>query len=122
MDDILRLLITIVVIPLISLLGGKFIELVGTKVKQNKNEGLIKDASKIVLDSVRTVFQIYVESLKKSDSFNLDEQKNALQKSIIIIKSQLTPKLSNFIKKNYGDLDSWINNQVEATIHTLKKK
>ena len=77
-------------------------------------------ASEIVLSAVKSVFQTYVDSLKKSGDFDAEAQKTALNKATVIIKSQLDTELIDYIKKNYGDLDAWISTQVESTIDTLK--
>lgn len=118
--NIISVAVTAVVVPLISLLGTKLIQWIGTKVKDEKAATFLSNASKIVLNAVKSVFQTYVDSLKKSGTFDAEAQKLALIKAKDIVKSQLSTELIDYIKKNYGDLDSWITTQVEATIDTLK--
>ena len=67
-----------------------------------------------------STFQTYVESLKNSGSFGKEEQAIAFDKAKAIITSELTEELKTFITQNYGDLQKWIANQVEATIYKLK--
>jgi uncharacterized membrane protein len=118
--NILSVVVTAVVVPLVSLLGSKLIQWMGTKVKDEKAAAFLSKASGIVLSAVKSVFQTYVGSLKKSGSFDAEAQKTALSKATEIIKSQLGTDLTDYIKANYGDLDKWITTQVEATIDTLK--
>jgi hypothetical protein len=118
--NILSVVVTAVVVPLISLLGSKLVQWIGTKVKDEKAAAFLSKASEIVLSAVKSVFQTYVDSLKKSGSFDAEAQKTALSKATEIIKSQLGTDLTDYIKANYGDLDKWITTQVEATIDTLK--
>jgi len=118
--NILSVVVTAVVVPLISLLGSKLVQWIGTKVKDEKTAAFLSKASEIVLSAVKSVFQTYVDSLKKSGSFDAEAQKTALSKATEIIKSQLGTDLTDYIKANYGDLDKWITTQVEATIDTLK--
>lgn len=118
--NILSVVVTAVVVPLISLLGSKLVQWIGTKVKDEKTAAFLSKASEIVLSAVKSVFQTYVDSLKKSGSFDAEAQKTALSKATEIIKSQLGTDLTDYIKANYGDLDKWITTQVEATINTLK--
>lgn len=118
--NILSVVVTAVVVPLISLLGSKLIQWIGTKVKDEKAATFLSKASDIVLNAVKSVFQTYVDSLKKSGAFDSQAQKTALDKATVIIKSQLGTELADYIKTNYGDLDAWITTQVEATIDTLK--
>lgn len=118
--NIISIVVTAVIVPLISLLGSKLIQWIGTKVKDEKAAAFLSKASEIVLSAVKSVFQTYVDSLKKSGDFDAEAQKTALNKATVIIKSQLGTELIDYIKKNYGDLDAWISTQVESTIDTLK--
>lgn len=118
--NIISIVVTAVIVPLISLLGTKLIQWIGTKIKDEKAAAFLSKASEIVLSTVKSVFQTYVDSLKKSGDFDAEAQKTALNKATVIIKSQLGTELIDYIKKNYGDLDAWISTQVESTIDTLK--
>jgi uncharacterized membrane protein len=118
--NIISIVVTALIVPLISLLGSKLIQWIGTKVKDEKAAAFLSKASEIVLSAVKSVFQTYVDSLKKSGNFDVEAQKTALNKATLIIKSQLGTELIDYIKNNYGDLDAWINTQVESTIDTLK--
>ena len=69
----------------------------------------------------QVAFQTYVESLKNSGSFGKEKQALAFDKAKAIITSELTEELKVFITQNYGDLQTWIANQTEASIHKLKK-
>ena len=64
--------------------------------------------------------QTNVESLKNSGSFGKEEQLIAFEKAKVIFASELTEDLKTFITQNYGDLQTWISNQIEATIYKLK--
>ena len=118
--NIISIVVTAVIVPLISLLGSKLIQWIGTKVKDEKAAAFLSKTSEIVLSAVKSVFQTYVDSLKKSGDFDAEAQKTALNKATVIIKSQLGTELIDYIKKNYGYLDAWISTQVESTIDTLK--
>ena len=63
--NVISCLMTAVVIPLISLLGSKLITWLNTKIKNDKASNLLTQATTIVLNAVKTVFQTYVDSLKK---------------------------------------------------------
>ena len=106
--------------PLISFLGIKLSQWLNTKIKDEKARKLFTQATEIVTNAVRTTFQTYVESLKNSGSFGKEEQLIAFEKAKAIITSELTEDLKTFIVQNYGDLQTWISNQIEATIYKLK--
>ena len=118
--NVLSVIITAVVIPLISFLGYKLSAFLNSKIKDEKARNFLEQASNIVLVAVKSVFQTYVESLKNSGSFNKDAQSLAFSKAKEIILKELTPQLKEFITTNYGDLNDWITNQIEATIYQLK--
>ena len=118
--DILAAVTTCIILPLISFLGIKLSQWLSTKIKDEKAAALFKKATEIVTNAVRVTFQTYVESLKNSGSFGKDEQLIALNKAKQIITSELTEELKAFISENYGDLQAWISNQIEASIYKLK--
>lgn len=118
--NVLAAVTTCIILPLISFLGIKLSQWLSTKIKDEKAKALFTKATEIVTNAVRTTFQTYVESLKNSGSFGKDEQLIALNKAKQIITSELTEELKAFISENYGDLQKWITNQVEATIYKLK--
>ena len=118
--NILAAVTTCIILPLISFLGIKLSQWLSTKIKDEKAKALFTKATEIVTNAVRTTFQTYVESLKNSGSFGKEEQAIAFDKAKAIITSELTEELKTFIAQNYGDLQKWITNQVEATIYKLK--
>ncbi len=118
--NILAAVTTCIILPLISFLGIKLSQWLSTKIKDEKAKALFTKATEIVTNAVRTTFQTYVESLKNSGSFGKDEQLIALNNAKQIITSELTEELKAFISKNYGDLQAWISNQIEASIYKLK--
>ena len=118
--NILAAVTTCIILPLISFLGIKLSQWLSTKIKDEKAAALFTKAVDIVTNAVRITFQTYVESLKNSGSFGKEEQLIAFEKAKAIITSELTEDLKAFIVQNYGDLQTWISNQIEATIYKLK--
>jgi len=118
--NILAAVTTCIILPLISFLGIKLSQWLSTKIKDEKAAALFTKAVDIVTNAVRITFQTYVESLKNSGSFGKNEQLIAFEKAKAIIVSELTEDLKTFITQNYGDLQTWISNQIEATIYKLK--
>ena len=118
--NILAAVTTCIILPLISFLGIKLSQWLSTKIKDEKAAALFTKAVDIVTNAVRITFQTYVESLKNSGSFGKDEQSIAFEKAKQIITSELTEELKAFISENYGDLQAWISNQIEASIYKLK--
>ena len=118
--NILAAVTTCIILPLISFLGIKLSQWLSTKIKDEKAAKLLTQATEIVVTAVKSVFQTYVESLKNSGTFDKTAQLEALNKAKAIVTSELTVELKDFIVANYGDLESWITNQIEASIYKLK--
>lgn len=120
--NILSVVVTAIILPLISMVGGKLINWLSAKIKNEKAGSLIGNATEIVINAVKSVFQTYVDSLKKEGKFDKESQLIALNKAKDVAISQMTEEVKEFIRENYGDLDAWLNTQIEATIDTLKNK
>lgn len=118
--NILSCIVTVVVIPLITLLGTKLIKWISSKIDNEKAAKYLSEATAIVLDAVKCVFQTYVEVLKKEGSFNASAQVIALNKAKDIVLDQLNEDIKKYIQNNFGDVDTWITTQIEASINTLK--
>ena len=120
--NILSVVVVTIIIPLISFAGARLISYLNTKVKDEKSKKLLTQATNIVTNAVRVVFQTYVESLKKSNSFDKDAQIIALNKAKEIVLSQLNEEVKKYISDNFGDINNWLDVQIEATINILKNK
>ncbi len=118
--NILAAVTTCIILPLISFLGIKLSQWLSTKIKDERAAKLLTQATEIVVNAVKSVFQTYVESLKNSGTFDKTAQLEALNRAKAIVTSELTVELKDFIIANYGDLESWITNQIEASIYKLK--
>lgn len=120
--NIISVVVTSIVLPLLSIAGAKLVQLINSKINNNKAANFLSTATTIIINAVRSVFQTYVEALKKEDKFDKASQKLALLKARDIALNQMTDDVKNYITSTYGDLDTWINTNIEATINILKNK
>ena len=120
--NIISVVVTSIVLPLLSIAGAKLVQLINSKINNNKAANFLSTATTIIINAVRSVFQTYVEALKKEDKFDEASQKLALLKARDIALNQMTDEVKNYITSTYGDLDTWINTNIEATINILKNK
>ena len=120
--NIISVVVTSIVLPLISIAGAKLIQFINSKIKNNKAADLLTTATTIVINAVRSVFQTYVEALKKEGSFNKDAQIIALNKAKDIALTQMTDEVKDYLVTTYGSLDSWLDTNIEATINIVKNK
>ena len=118
--NILSVVVTAVILPLISYAGTRLISYLNSKIKDEKAKEFLSQATTVVTNAVRAVFQTYVESLKKSGNFGAEAQLEALNKAKDIALSQLSEEVKDYIAKNYGDINNWLTTQIEATINLIK--
>ena len=118
--NVISIVVTAIVIPLISFLGFKLSQWINQQIKDDKNKAMLNKANDIVMTAVKSVFQTYVQSLKEADTFTVEAQQAALNRARAIVASELTTELKDFIKTNYGDLANWLTNAIEASIYQLK--
>lgn len=93
---------------------------ISTKISNEKLRGLAEAATSIVSSAVKATYQTYVEHIKGTDAWTKEAQKEALQKAIDAAKSQMSADVKAYIEQNFGNLDSWLTSQIEATIYSLK--
>lgn len=118
--NIISVVVTAVILPLISYAGTRLITWLNDKIKDENAKQQLTVATDIVTNAVRSVFQTYVEALKKNGTFDKESQKVALIKAKDEALSQMSDEIKDYITKNYGDLQTWLTTQIEATINILK--
>lgn len=120
--NIISVVVTVIVIPLITLIGTKLIQWINTKVNNTNAATLLTTATTIVLNAVRSVFQTYVESLKAEGKFDQHSQTLALTKAKDVALNQMTDEVKIYIESTFGNLDNWLTTQIEASINLLKNR
>lgn len=120
--NIISVVVTAVILPLISYAGARLIAWLNAKIKDENAKQQLTVATDIVMNAVRSVFQTYVETLKKNGIFDKESQKVALIKAKDDALAQMSDEIKDYITKNYGDLETWITTQIESTINILKNK
>ena len=120
--NILSVVVTSIILPLITYAGARLITYLNSKIKDTNARILLTTATDIVINAVRSVFQTYVDSLKASGSFDAQAQTVALTKAKDIALEQMTDEVKNFIAKNYGSVDAWLTTTIESTINLIKNQ
>lgn len=120
--NIISVVVTAVILSLISYAGARLIAWLNAKIKDENAKLQLAVATDIVMNAVRSVFQTYVETLKKNGTFDKESQKVALIKAKDDALAQMSDEIKDYITKNYGDLETWITTQIESTINILKNK
>ena len=118
--NVLSVLLTAVILPLISIAGTQLVKFINSKIKNNELAKQLATATTIVTNAVRVVFQTYVDALKKNGNFDKKAQVEALTRAKNIALSQITEDTKSYIENTYGDFNNWVTIQIEATIDLLK--
>lgn len=121
--ELMNILLSVVSVVLTALASWGVAMLtnwLNTKIKDKKMAAMVTQCLNIVVDAVKQIYQEFVEALKKEGKFDAKAQTEAKEKAVAIIKNQLTPELTEFIKENYGDVQAWILNQIEVALYNLK--
>lgn len=111
-NEILSVIVTAVVIPLITYLGKVAIELLQEKVAELK----IKKAVEATQAAVAEVNQEYVDELKAEGNFNAEEKAIAFNKAYELSKQLIGVKTQKLIDSAFNNFDSWLQAQIEAAV------
>lgn len=119
-------LVTDIVIWALGLLatsgGAYLVNLIRTKVKNEKIQNILLGAVNIVQDGVDYTYQTFVENMKGTTLWDDAAKEVALNKALDYAKMNLSDKAKNLITKDYGDLETWIKNQIEVAIKKSKQQ
>lgn len=119
-------LVTDIVIWALGLLatsgGAYLVNLIRTKVKNEKIQNILLGAVNIVQDGVDYTYQTFVENMKGTTLWDDAAKEAALNKALDYAKMNLSDKAKNLITKDYGDLETWIKNQIEVAIKKSKQQ
>ena len=79
-------------------------------------------AEKTVTDCVMATNQTYVDSLKNNGAFDKEAWTTAFEKSKNKVLKLLSEAQKEVIVEVYGDLETWVNTQIECKVKELKNK
>lgn len=119
-QNIISVVVTAVILPLISYAGTRLISYLNSKIKNEKAKDLLTKTTTVVTNAVRAVFQTYVDSLKQSGEVGKEAQIETLNQTKNIALTQLSEDVKEYIKSKFGDINTWLKTQIEATINLIK--
>lgn len=96
--------------------------LISTKIKNTKLAALLSAATDVVASSVKSTYQTFVENIKGTDEWNAEAQKTAFNNALTLAKEQLTSDVAAAIEELYGDVEKWLETQIESTLYDLKNE
>lgn len=81
---------------------------------------LLDEAFDNILTAVKKTNQTFVDSLKKRNDFTFSNQDIAFKKSMDTVTEIMRQEVKDFISAEYGDLNKWLDTQIEATVGDVK--
>ncbi len=105
----------IVVIPLVSAYVVNYLNVLRTT-------ALMAQAVEIVKAGVVYTSQTFVDSLKREGKFDVASQKLAFRKTFDKVEPMFNARMKKFITDAYGDFETWLKMQIEATVYENKKQ
>lgn len=123
----IREIIEVCLIPLLGVLVTylvKYINAKGKELEASTDNELAKKyislLSSTITNCVIATNQTYVETLKKQGRFDAEAQKEAFNMTLDAIMALLTDEAKQYLSEIYGDLNTYITNQIEATVNQNK--
>lgn len=126
--DYTSLIFEICILPILGVLTTFIVALIRKKVTQI-NEQIDNDLARkylnllgeTIVSCVTATNQTYVETLKKENKFDLEAQKKAFEITKEAILDILSIEAINYLNSLIGDLDTYIDEQIEATVNHSKR-
>lgn len=127
MPEIVIQIIQVCVIPLLGILTKYLVDYLTAKRDEinskTDNETAQKYTNmiyKTVVDCVIATNQTYVDSLKKSGSFDEAAQKEAFNRTMNAIMTILSDDAKEYITEATGDLNTYLTQLIEAEVNKHK--
>lgn len=92
------------------------------KAESDFKDRLLVEALDNVITAVKKTNQTYVDALKENKAFSFANQETALKKSMETATEIMRQEVKDFILAEYGDLNRWLDTQIEAAVNTVKKE
>lgn len=122
-QPIIQQVLELCVVPLLGLAIGylvKFLEAKRDEANASTDNETLNKYNSMLLDTVITCLkatnQTYVNSLKEEGAFTAEAQKEAFDKTKAAVLEILADDAKDFLGQAYGDLDTKINNLIEAQV------
>ena len=116
------------IIPLLGVLTAyivKYIQVKSAEITKNTDNTLINKYTGMLADTISACVlatnQTYVEALKKQGNFDAEAQKNAFNMTLDAVMNILSEDAKEYLSEAFGDLNSYIASQIEASININKK-
>lgn len=116
--------VIVVAVPIITTYLCKFLntkkEEAKAKTENATAQALIESALNAVMTAVSYTNQTYVDVLKRSGTFTVENQREAFQKAYDTAVQIMTQEAADYIDQVYGSISDWLTAQIEAQVKAQK--
>ena len=91
------------------------------KIKNEKVQMVLGQVTDMITSAVQTTTSTYVKELKANNLFDADAQKEAFKRTYDAVIKQLTDDAKKIIAGTYGDVETYLTNQIEQKVEEQKK-
>ena len=126
--NLLTQIFEVCIIPLLGILTTYIVKYIQVKSAEitEKTDNAIADKYTVMLADTITACvlatnQTYVEALKKQGSFDAEAQKTAFNMTLNAVMEILSEDAKKYLSEAFGDLNSYITSQIEASVNMNKK-
>lgn len=116
------------IIPLLGVLTAyavKYIQVKSAEITEKTDNALADKYTVMLADTISACVlatnQTYVEALKKQGSFDAEAQKIAFNMTLDAVMTILSDDAKDYLSEAFGDLNSYITSQIEASVNVNKK-
>ena len=127
--ELIQEIVTIVLIPLAGILLKYLAAYLAAKSAELKEKTSNERARKyidMVTDTITNCVvatnQTYVNALKEQGKFDEEAQKVAFQKTLQAVLTILSTDAKNYIQEVFGDIDTYLNQLIEAEVAIQKTR
>ena len=119
-QEILFSALGIIITGLASWGTAVLVKWLNSKIKNKELAAFATTVITVVNNAVKATYQAYVQSLKGTDAWTKDAQKQALEQALKTAKSELTTEAIAYIEQQHGDVDKYIKTLIESVLYDLK--
>ena len=126
--NLLTQIFEVCIIPLLAVLTTyivKYIQVKSAEITEKTDNAIVNKYTVMLADTISACVlatnQTYVESLKKQGSFDEEAQKVAFSMTLNAVMEILSDDAKEYLSEAFGDLNSYITSQIEASINVNKK-
>lgn len=91
-----------------------------TKADNDLTNKYVEIAANTITACVLATNQTYVDTLKAQGSFDAEAQKVAFNKTLTAVRLILSKEAKDTLTVAFGDLETYLTSQIEATVKTSK--